>query len=156
MTVYTRRVWIACALLSSSPSRINWLPRPRMRKHSQSNGRLVQLILKRSWRLSGYAGLRISPILIHCRAGADRTGEASAIYLMEYMDASREEALAALSFDYWHVEMFKPAKRYFIREVWQGERWARDVYEPCANDQEYDYFDKDKHCKAHKPLVRAE
>jgi hypothetical protein len=87
------------------------------------------------------------PILIHCRAGADRTGEASAIYLQEYMQRSREEALEALTFDYWHVELFKPAKRYFIREVYRGEEWAREVYDPCAPDQPYEYFNPARDCE---------
>jgi protein tyrosine phosphatase (PTP) superfamily phosphohydrolase (DUF442 family) len=92
------------------------------------------------------------PILIHCRAGADRTGEAAAIYLLEYMGATKEQALEALTFEYWHVELFNPAKRYFIDEIYKGEAWARDVYDPCAKDQSYEYFDAETHCKDGQPV----
>src|SRR6185369_11290845 len=34
------------------------------------------------------------PILVHCKTGADRTGEASAIYAMEYMHQPKEQAIA--------------------------------------------------------------
>lgn len=72
------------------------------------------------------------PILVHCQAGVDRTGEASAIYAMEYMGWSREEAMRMLSPRYFNFG-FKKAKHYFIREVYQGEEWARWEYEPCEH-----------------------
>ncbi len=72
------------------------------------------------------------PILVHCRAGSDRTGEATAIYAMNKLGQSREVALEKhLSFKYWHVEMFKPAMKEFIRR-YDGTGWARDVFEPCS------------------------
>lgn len=95
------------------------------------------------------------PLLVHCRAGADRTGEATAIYMLEYMGKSKAEALTALDWDYWHVEFFKPAKRYFIAEVYQDEAWARETYAPCAADQEYEYFDKEELCGERKPPARV-
>jgi len=85
------------------------------------------------------------PILMHCRAGVDRTGEASAIYKMEYMGVSKEEALKQLRiWPYGHVKWKFPAKRYFIK-LYQGEKWAREVYDPCV--QNYKYYDKAKFCK---------
>jgi protein tyrosine phosphatase (PTP) superfamily phosphohydrolase (DUF442 family) len=95
------------------------------------------------------------PMLMHCRAGADRTGEATAIYMLEYMGKSKAEALTAISWDYWHVEFFKPAKRYFVDEVYQGQVWAREVYDPCAKDQDYEYFDREELCNEKKPPVRV-
>jgi protein tyrosine/serine phosphatase len=71
------------------------------------------------------------PILIHCRAGADRTGEASAIYALEYMHQPLEKALEQLSFRYLHVEVFQPAKRFFINR-YAGHQWARTAYDPCS------------------------
>lgn len=79
------------------------------------------------------------PILIHCKAGVDRTGEASALYQMIYMGKSKEEALEMLSPKFAHFEKFKPAKRYFIRDVWQGEDWARRDYDPCSG--QYQHYD---------------
>lgn len=79
------------------------------------------------------------PMLIHCMAGVDRTGEASAIYQMLYMGKSREEALKMLSSEFMHYEVNKPAKIYFIRDVWQGEEWARNEYDPCSG--KYKHYD---------------
>lgn len=84
------------------------------------------------------------PILIHCKAGADRTGEAAAIYAMEYMGKSRKEALAMLTPRYLHIEQFMPAKRYFIRELYQGLDWAYHSYDPCLPGVKY--YDQDKYC----------
>lgn len=80
------------------------------------------------------------PILIHCMAGVDRTGEAAALYQMIYMGKSKTEALEMLTPKYGHFEIFKPAKIYFIKEVWQSERWAYEAYDPCYGD--YKYYDK--------------
>jgi len=71
------------------------------------------------------------PILVHCRSGADRTSEASAVYVMDYMGKSREEALEQLTFKYLHVPLFHPAKRYFI-ENYEGKDWVRNSYDPCS------------------------
>ena len=71
------------------------------------------------------------PILVHCRSGADRTGEASAIYAYDYMKADRESALQQLSFRYLHVGAFKPAKRAFVRE-YRGPNWLAKYYNPCS------------------------
>lgn len=80
------------------------------------------------------------PILVHCRAGVDRTGEATAIYVQEYMGWNREESLEMLSFKYLHIPEFMPAKTYFIRNIYQDEQWAREEYNPCQNN--YRYYDK--------------
>lgn len=79
------------------------------------------------------------PILIHCKAGVDRTGEASAIYQMLYMGKSRKEAMEMLSARFLYLENKNPAKKYFIKEVWQGEAWARTQYFPCQS--QYNYYD---------------
>jgi protein tyrosine/serine phosphatase len=85
------------------------------------------------------------PILIHCQGGADRSGEAAAIYQMIYMGKSKSEALQMLTPKYFHFEAKKPAKRYFIKEVWQGETWAYNDYDPCSG--EYKFYDiNDSNC----------
>lgn len=81
------------------------------------------------------------PILIHCKAGADRTGEASAIYQMEYMGKSKKNSLKMLTPKYHHISIFKPAKRYFIKKLWKGVEWARTSYDPCVD--KYRYYKKE-------------
>lgn len=87
------------------------------------------------------------PILIHCKAGADRTGEAAAIYQMLYMGKSVNKAKKMLSPKYLHLKMFTPAKDYFIENLWAGEVWAREIYDPCTDGRTYKYYDKSKNCK---------
>ncbi len=80
------------------------------------------------------------PMLVHCMAGVDRTGEASAIYEMLYMGKTKEIALEMLTPLFGHFEQIMPAKRYFIRDLWVDEAWAREIYDPC--EQNYKYYDK--------------
>lgn len=91
------------------------------------------------------------PILIHCQGGADRTGEAAAIYQMIYMGKSKDEALDMLSLKYAHIEKSKPAKIYFIKNVWEDERWAYKQYDPCNG--QYQYYSKDEPaCSGQSPI----
>lgn len=84
------------------------------------------------------------PILVHCKAGADRTGEASAIFAMDYLKWSKRKAAGQLHPFYGHFPDFTPAKTYFIREGYRGEEWARNTYDPCRQD--YQYYDKEQYC----------
>lgn len=70
------------------------------------------------------------PILIHCRTGADRTGEISALYVLEEMKLSKEEALKQLTIKNWHVPFFHPAKTEFIK-AYQGHDWLMNEYDEC-------------------------
>lgn len=79
------------------------------------------------------------PFYIHCMAGVDRTGEASALYQMIYMGKPLEDALEMLSPKFGHFENLMPAKRYFVRDVWKGEQWAYDEYNPCSG--QFKYYD---------------
>ncbi|MES2964367.1 MAG: tyrosine-protein phosphatase [Bdellovibrionota bacterium] len=79
------------------------------------------------------------PILVHCEGGSDRTGEAAAIYQMLYMGKTKKDALKMLTAKYLHFTWLKPAKSYFIKNVWQGEEWARESYDPCSGG--YEYYD---------------
>lgn len=83
------------------------------------------------------------PILVHCSFGADRAGQAAAIYQLEYMDASKAEALEMLSLRYLHLSLLRPASRYLI-QIYRGEKWARTRYDPCREG--YRYYDRDKFC----------
>lgn len=69
------------------------------------------------------------PLLIHCREGADRTGECAAIWKLHMQQASIHEALKQLTLAQRHFALFHPAKRFFIRS-WQGSQWAKAVYHP--------------------------
>jgi protein tyrosine phosphatase (PTP) superfamily phosphohydrolase (DUF442 family) len=46
------------------------------------------------------------PLLIHCKSGADRTGLASALYLMVRRGEPPERALHAFSLEYGHIAAF--------------------------------------------------
>ena len=48
------------------------------------------------------------PLLIHCKSGSDRTGLASALYLMVKKGVGPDEAEGAFSLAYRHVPMFGP------------------------------------------------
>lgn len=93
------------------------------------------------------------PILIHCQGGADRSGEASAIYQMIYNGKTREEALEMLTWKYNHLELFKPAKRYFVKQVWQGEDWAYQSYNPCQAQYKF-YNPQNPYCRWPRALPR--
>jgi protein tyrosine/serine phosphatase len=78
------------------------------------------------------------PLLIHCNSGSDRTGEASAIYEIEYMKKTKEEAMEMLSPLYLHFSFLVPSKTYFM-SLYKGRNWALNEYDPCK--QQYLYFD---------------
>ncbi|MGD1997320.1 MAG: tyrosine-protein phosphatase, partial [Candidatus Dependentiae bacterium] len=69
------------------------------------------------------------PILIHCREGADRTGECAAIWRLHKQNYSIHGALEQLRLKYRHFAFAHPSKRFFIRQ-WQGSNWARYTYDP--------------------------
>jgi hypothetical protein len=48
------------------------------------------------------------PLLIHCKSGSDRTGMASALYLLVELGETPEKALRAFSLEYGHVPIFGP------------------------------------------------
>ena len=50
------------------------------------------------------------PILIHCKSGADRTGLASALFLMVREGIPPENALAEFSIRYGHIPLYGPER----------------------------------------------
>lgn len=48
------------------------------------------------------------PLLIHCKSGADRTGLATGLYLMEKKGVGPSEALRSFSVSYGHIPLFGP------------------------------------------------
>jgi len=77
------------------------------------------------------------PMLIHCQAGADRTGAVSAIYRMLVLGHDRADALAELSPAYLHFRVFTPcmdtlAERYEPGPEWLAEYAAGFDEIPCT------------------------
>ncbi len=72
------------------------------------------------------------PILVHCLGGADRTGEAAALWVIEMQKKSKEEALGQLAITYGHRKFVNSAKDFLI-QIWQGREWLAKIYNP------YDY-----------------
>ena len=69
------------------------------------------------------------PILLHCYSGADRTGEAAALWVIAQQNKSKEIALKHLSFRYGHIKFRHPAKHFFIN-LWQDKEWLIQSYNP--------------------------
>jgi len=63
------------------------------------------------------------PILIHCKSGSDRTGLASALYLMAAKGDSPERALKAFSLQYGHVPLLSTARLHEPFEEYSA--WLR-------------------------------
>ncbi len=68
------------------------------------------------------------PIYIHCAGGADRTGLASAVWLL-LKGVSKKEAKKQLSAKFHHVMPETKPMDIFI-DIWQGRNWALNEYDP--------------------------
>ena len=68
------------------------------------------------------------PILIHCQAGADRTGAAAAIWRMVVQGDSREAAQAELSPLYGHFEFATPQMDQLVRIFEPDRDWIVNEY----------------------------
>jgi protein tyrosine phosphatase (PTP) superfamily phosphohydrolase (DUF442 family) len=74
------------------------------------------------------------PILIHCKSGADRTGEAAAIWVLDQMGRSNTEAARQLAVDLGHSPGRFPAKDFLIK-IWQNRQWLIHEYNPSNYPQ---------------------
>lgn len=72
------------------------------------------------------------PILVHCFGGADRTGEAAALWCLEKMGQNNKEASHQLAFFYGHIKW--PAKDFLIK-IWSGRSWLKNEYDPTKYPQ---------------------
>lgn len=79
------------------------------------------------------------PFLMHCKSGADRTGLASALYLMIHQGRSVEDVQDQLSFKYIHIRRIQTGiLDHFLRlYTEQNEKapigvrdWIQDFYDP--------------------------
>jgi protein tyrosine/serine phosphatase len=59
------------------------------------------------------------PILVHCLGGADRTGEAAALWVLEQQHKNKKAALKQLSIRYGYCR-FKHPDKYFLVKHWCG------------------------------------
>ena len=95
------------------------------------------------------------PILVHCKHGADRAGEATTMYLMEYMGYSKKAAIKeGLSRKYWHYPEVVPSKKYFMKNIYVDMDWAYNEYDPCEHP-EYRHYDHDKFCGVDSAFHKA-
>ena len=87
------------------------------------------------------------PFLLHCRAGADRTGLASAIYLLAIENRPVAEAQAMLSarFGHWRWSstgvLDQMLRTYAAAQAASGigfEDWLREGYDPVAITARFD------------------
>ena len=77
-----------------------------------------------------------APFLIHCMRGADRTGEAVALFLRYQEQAPVEVALAALDWQFEHNPFTHWHKRAFIKHLYAGDgkRGAAEMLLPVEKN----------------------
>jgi protein tyrosine/serine phosphatase len=69
------------------------------------------------------------PMLVHCVGGADRTGEVSALWVLDQQKKSTADALEQLSIKYGHRKYKNSAKDFLIK-MWGGREWLLTQYDP--------------------------
>ena len=86
------------------------------------------------------------PFLIHCKSGADRTGIAAALYLLDQCGASIDEARAQLSLKYAHQRwskagildaMIEAYAEYHKNDPISIRDWLEQHYDPEAITQAF-------------------
>lgn len=70
------------------------------------------------------------PILIHCQAGADRTGAVSAMYRMVVQGQPRAVAMQELSPAYGHFALATPAMDRLVAVFEPDRTWIETQYDP--------------------------
>lgn len=93
------------------------------------------------------------PILVHCQGGSDRSGLASALWKIEQMGRTKERAERMLSHRFFHFESIAPSLLYFL-DVYEGEEWVREEYNPCSG--QYEHYDLDKYCRSQSTASAAD
>ena len=73
------------------------------------------------------------PLLIHCRAGADRTGLASALFLLTVENAPAEAAGRQISFAYGHVGLPVLSDAWAMDQSWDVAKAMFPVAEVSAS-----------------------
>lgn len=78
------------------------------------------------------------PILLHCKAGADRSGMAAAIWKMVNLKEPAKEALDELSFKYGHIRSAHPQLSEFIKMFQPTRDWIETEYQQKPGGKEND------------------
>lgn len=89
--------------------------------------------LQKLLHIFDYSKTNNKPVLIHCRAGRDRTGLACALWEL-YMGKSKKEAEKQLSLKYLHIEKLYPMPDRLIN-MWQGRDWLNNGGYEAATGQ---------------------
>ncbi|WP_161992718.1 tyrosine-protein phosphatase [Aureimonas leprariae] len=76
----------------------------------------------------GAAAAARGPVLIHCRAGADRTGLAVALFLAHVTHSSEEDAEAQLSIRYGHIGIPLLSWAYAMNQTFERLEPSLDYY----------------------------
>lgn len=79
------------------------------------------------------------PMLVHCRVGVDRTGEAAALWVLDQQHKSNKTALKQLTIWHRHNRLAHPAKTFLIK-IWRGRQWLENEYDP----RKYPKFKEDR------------
>jgi len=70
------------------------------------------------------------PILVHCQGGADRTGEISALWVLDQQHKSNRTALKQLTI--WNrYNKFQHPEKEFLIKIWKGREWFEQKYNPA-------------------------
>ncbi|MCK0119930.1 tyrosine-protein phosphatase [Loktanella sp. F6476L] len=78
------------------------------------------------------------PFLIHCKSGADRTGLASAFYLLAYSDVDDDTVRAQLSFRYLHIRKSSTGILDYVLETYLARRAQDPIDIRTWVETEYD------------------
>jgi protein tyrosine phosphatase (PTP) superfamily phosphohydrolase (DUF442 family) len=70
------------------------------------------------------------PLLVHCHHGIDRTGEVSALWVLDQQHKSTSVAREQLTIWRRYIRMAYPAKDFLIK-IWQGRLWFEQSYNPA-------------------------
>ena len=69
------------------------------------------------------------PILIHCKSGSDRTGEAAAMWVLHQEKKGKKKAMQQLGLKYGHIKKLRPSKQFLIK-IWKSYDWFLSKYNP--------------------------
>ena len=87
-----------------------------------------------------------TPVLFHCKSGADRSGFAAGVYLLATGQGTIEDAKAQLSWRYLHFkgaktgllyEFFCDYERYCAQTPIAFQQWVREVYDPVQLERHF-------------------
>ncbi|WP_037340262.1 fused DSP-PTPase phosphatase/NAD kinase-like protein [Saccharospirillum impatiens] len=87
-----------------------------------------------------------TPVLFHCKSGADRSGFAAGVYLLVTGQGTVQDAKAQLSWRYLHFkgaktgllhEFFCEYERYCRQTPMAFQQWVNEVYDPVQLERQF-------------------